>query len=324
MRSHCYQDFDAFAGSVRDIDCSMMLLNAKRRIWSIDHVDLGGIHVQLGRLGSGNIVQGRSREDSYVIYVPLSDDCEYAANGTVVTTTACAILEPGCEFCVSTQAEHDWLSVAVPADTFAPGDDPEESWSGAEKKTCRVTPENRQLATRLRESVRHVMTAAATCPQFESEEAARSAAAALRQVASSVIGQPLAAETHRGGRPRIPRQDIIHRSMALLESCRDKPVLVGEMAAATNVSERTLRTAFNEYFGIGPVRYLQLRQLHQVERALRSGDPETESVTDVFVRCGCVAIWSFRVALPPSLWRTTVGDTANEKAGDDLDIAVAS
>jgi AraC family ethanolamine operon transcriptional activator len=87
-----------------------------------------------------------------------------------------------------------------------------------------------------------------------------------------------------------PRPGIIRRSQALLEQRKGRPVHVGELAAAAQVSERTLRTAFNEYFGVGPVRYLQLRQLHQVHRALRAADPEADSIGDALVKHG---VWEF-------------------------------
>jgi AraC family ethanolamine operon transcriptional activator len=60
----------------------------------------------------------------------------------------------------------------------------------------------------------------------------------------------------------------------------DERLLVADFAAAAEMSERTLRTAFNEYFGVGPVRYLQLRQLHQVRRTLQAADPEAVSVSE--------------------------------------------
>ena len=42
--------------------------------------------------------------------------------------------------------------------------------------------------------------------------------------------------------------------------------------------------------GVGALRYLQLRQLHQVYRTLRSADPETESVSNVLCRHG---VWEW-------------------------------
>jgi AraC family ethanolamine operon transcriptional activator len=72
----------------------------------------------------------------------------------------------------------------------------------------------------------------------------------------------------------------------LLEQRVGQSVHVDELAVAASVSERTLRTAFNEYFRVGPIRYLQLRQLHQIYRALRVADPEAVSVTDVLLQYG--------------------------------------
>ncbi len=71
---------------------------------------------------------------------------------------------------------------------------------------------------------------------------------------------------------------------------RVQHVLVEELAAAAAVSERTPRTAFNEYFGVGPVRYLQLRQLHQIHRVLRAANPEAVSIGEVLVGHG---VWEF-------------------------------
>jgi transcriptional regulator GlxA family with amidase domain len=130
------------------------------------------------------------------------------------------------------------------------------------------------------------MGVAAYSSQFESSTAATFAAAELVKVASLIVGEQQAGEPIQEGRPRIPRQEIIRHSMELLEERVGHRVLVGELAAAAAVSERTLRTAFNEYYGVGPVHYLQLRQLHQVYHALRAADPETGSVTDIMMRHG--------------------------------------
>ena len=285
MDTHIFRDFDAFASSVRDVDCVMLLQNPKRRRWVISLLDLPDVHVQLERSGSGNIVEGQSRSDGYVLYMPLTDACEYSANGTVLRKDSFMVLEPGCEFCVSTKAEHDWCSMFVPSHKFARGDREKKS-PGSDKMGCRVTHPNREVARQFRALVRQLMTAAADCPKFESSPAATWASEELLKVASLVIGQRQAGNPNQEGRPRLARQEIIRRSKALLEERDGKAVLLEELAAAAGVSERTLRTIFNEYFGVGPARYLQLRQLHQVHRALRAADPEAVSVREVLARYG--------------------------------------
>ena len=78
--------------------------------------------------------------------------------------------------------------------------------------------------------------------------------------------------------------------MDLLAGRNDKCTVAGDLATAAGVSERTLRYAFNEYYGVGPVRYLQLKQLHQVRRALRAGEPEQTTISNILAQH---EIWEF-------------------------------
>jgi len=68
---------------------------------------------------------------------------------------------------------------------------------------------------------------------------------------------------------------------------RDEEYLtVSDLASAAGVSERTLRAAFQEYFGMGPARFLKLRTLNLVRDALRNSDPALTTVTAVATRFG--------------------------------------
>ncbi len=225
METYAFQDFDAFAGTVRDVDCGMMLRNPTRRRWVINHVYLPQIHVQLGRLGSGNIVEGRSWPNGYLLYLPLTDACAYSANGTVLDKGSFFVLEPGCEFCVSTEFAHDWCTIFVPTDLLDPGSDLAEPSSGSEKMICRVTRPNRQVANQFQALVHQVMTTATQCPQFESSPAATGAVADLLKVASVVIGKRLGHEPAREGRPRLQREETIRSSRELREQRDGEPVL---------------------------------------------------------------------------------------------------
>ena len=286
MQTRTYRDFDAFTHDVRGVDCVMMLQNPKRRVWSVSHANLPGGHVQSGRLGSGNIVEGQSWPHGYLIYLPLTDGCAYTANGTVFGRDSFMILEPGCEFHLSTRDVHDWCSIFVPTDLLTRGGDLAEPSPGSEQMTCRVTRPNRRIARQFEALVHQIMVAAGSYPQFETTQAAKAASADALKAASSIVGERQAGKPDQEGRPRIPRWEVINRCKELLEERDGERVLVGDLAAAAEVSERTLRTVFHEYYGVGPVRYLQTRQLHRVHRALRAADPGAESVTDVLVRHG--------------------------------------
>ncbi len=170
-----------------------------------------------------------------------------------------------------------------------------------------MTRPNLQVANHFQALVRQTMATAADFPQFESSPAAICAAAELTKVASVVVGERHAGEPVHEGRPRLNRAEIIRRTNNLLEERAGEPVLLEELAAAANVSERTLRTAFHQYFGVAPARYLQLRQLHQVYRALRAADAEALGVSDVLLQHGVWELGRFA-----SRYRRLFGERPSE------------
>lgn len=286
MQSERFTDFDEFSASVRGVDSRMMIQNPARYGWDINAAEVSGIRVQVGRLGSGNIIEGQSWTDGYLLYLPLSDTCAYSANGTPIRDGSLMILEPGSEFCLSTKFEHDWCSMFVPAQIFDRDRDKEDPSFADDKGICRLTRPDRHVANQFRASVLDTMATAANYPQFESSLASTIASAGLLKLGSSIVREGAGREPHQPGRPKAPRRDIIRRAQELLEDREGEHVSVADLAAASRVSERTLRTAFNECYGVGPLRYLQLRNLHEVHRALKAADPEETTVADTLLQHG--------------------------------------
>ena len=286
MISAEFDDFDAFATTVGEVDGVMLCQNPTRRSWSLSAADLSGVHIQLGRLGSGNIFEGQSWAHGTVFYLPLTDTCTYLGWGTPIEKDVVMIAAPSTEFLISTAFEHDWCSIFVPTDDFASGSDRDEPSLTSERVTSQITRPNRQTADRFRTSVLELMAIAAKYPQFESSLASITAAAGLRQLTNEILGQPQAGEPQRTGRPKVSRREIIRRSFELFEEQSAKLLSVGELATAAKVSERTLQTAFTERYGVGPTQYLRLRNLHRVERALRAADPEETTVAEVLFQHG--------------------------------------
>ena len=287
MRAQTFDDFDDFAGSIRGVVSKMLLRNATYHCWKLRAVDLNDIVVQVGELGSGNIAQGELRSDRILLYLPLTPKVEYCANGTVLGKASFAVLEPGCEFCISTKVAHNWCAVTLPVDLLVRRGlvTPSETSS-----ILRVETVNPRDVSRFREIVSQVMGLAAKTNQIESGSSAANAAEALLGVAASVLDPRAASLDHHCGRPRVPRDQIIASAIERLQKHEDDVVRVGELAAAADVSERTLRNAFNDYFGISPLQYLRLRQLHQVHRALRGADSREVTVSQVLLNHG---VWEF-------------------------------
>lgn len=93
--------------------------------------------------------------------------------------------------------------------------------------------------------------------------------------AGPVAGETSAARRHR---------DILAGFEDLLQA--EPLASVSEICAALGVSERLLRGCCNEHLRMGPSRYLRLRRMQQVHRALRQENPDRVSISEIAERYG--------------------------------------
>lgn len=285
-----YNDFDEFAESVRGGDWSMLRQNQAERRWSLAVANVGEAQVQLGEMGSGNITEGPSWQHGSNIYMPLGGECEQVVCGAAIPKNAFAVLEPGSEFSLAIKGAHDWCSLFVPNWALDRHPDVDEPSRASAATHCRVTRPSRPLAAQLERSTRSVIATARNYPQFESSIAAMVASAALLELGARIVRVPQPQNAVRPGRPKVSRHEIARRARALFEEREHEHVAMADVVTATGVSERTLRIAFRETFGLSPTQYLRLRTLHQVERALRGAEPDETTVADVLLRHG---VWEF-------------------------------
>jgi AraC-like DNA-binding protein len=111
-------------------------------------------------------------------------------------------------------------------------------------------------------------------------------------------------EATRGGR----RHDaIMGRFEEFLEAHPGRPLYLTEICAGIGVAERTLRAACEEHLGMGPIRYLTLRRMHLVRRALQGSDANRTSVTRIVTDHGFWELGRFSVA-----YRTLFGESPSE------------
>jgi AraC-like DNA-binding protein len=100
---------------------------------------------------------------------------------------------------------------------------------------------------------------------------------------------------------------IVARFEEYLEANPDQPLYLTEICAAIGVAERTLRAACEEHLGMGPIRYLSLRRMHLVRRALLRADPSTATVTRLVTDHGFWELGRFSVT-----YRALFGESPSE------------
>src|SRR5215469_13807259 len=76
-------------------------------------------------------------------------------------------------------------------------------------------------------------------------------------------------------------EQIVKKFEEFLEKHPDRPLYLSEICSSIGVGERTLRSACEQHLGMGPIRFLTLRRMHDVRRALLVADPKETNVTHI-------------------------------------------
>jgi AraC-like DNA-binding protein len=100
---------------------------------------------------------------------------------------------------------------------------------------------------------------------------------------------------------------IIARFEEFLAANSDRPLYLPEICAGLGVAERTLRSACEAHIGMGPIRFLTLRRMHLVRRALLQADPSKSTVTRVVTDHGFWELGRFSVG-----YRVLFGESPSE------------
>jgi AraC-like DNA-binding protein len=92
------------------------------------------------------------------------------------------------------------------------------------------------------------------------------------------------------------RARVMRRLEEVLTSTPDRPLYMPQLCATVGASYTMLRGCCQDYLGMSPKRYLWLRRMHLVRRALRITDAEKTTVTEIATDYGFWELGRFAVA----------------------------
>lgn len=280
MKSSVFNDFDEYAAAIEDADVRLTLPQLQREFWSLLQLNVGPIHVQLGVEGSGVIAEGAIASGGSLLYFE-PDGPHSRANGVQMNSDSVLLMDAGAEFCISSQDAQSWCSVFLPNQLM-----PAVPFRGA-----RILGRATDVVRDLRSLVEGLVLSAAVDASVLTEPASRNAFQfSLESILRRLLVSPCDPSPRHRGRPTIGRRLLIKRAMEMAEDSPGLSLPVEELAARAGVSDRTLRTAFLEYFGVPPKSYLQLRRLHRARAALRGAASDSMTVGAVAARFG---FWDF-------------------------------
>jgi len=283
MKRDDFTDYEAFRASIQQVGGGWLLNGGKNWRWHRTSLAVGDCEIQIGYSRCGLITQGVSSNDFYSFWIPFKSHVWRHLGGKLDSDNI-MVMEPGVEYTVTSRVADGWHSFCVPKHLI-------ESHTSRDRCSYSYQVAHQQRrADAIRQLFYRVIAAVEENPCIEFSPAAKIMEAELRSLLEPTLVPAEDGGVSPRGRPRVSRREIIARSKAALEKFGSEPIHVSDLTTQVGVSERTLRTTFNEYYQIGPRQYLQSRQLHAVRRDLLLSAPAEKTITDILTRWG---VWEF-------------------------------
>lgn len=287
MNINRFSEFEAYAAAVVHADLRLMLPRLNEPRWEVATQSVGSIELQFGKEGSGIIAEGAVHQGGQTLFVPLAG--LQLANGRTLHDHSVLLLGPGAELTVASQEAHDWCSVYLPSDLLHQ-DNSVNADSQMTRPCAQVIDIGQKAMTRLRRLLSRLDHSLRGEPTLATSPAARKSIQADLFAECQPIVARNSAPRSAMGRPSFSRREIIRRSRVKIEQHEDKFLSIDDLTQAVDVSERTLRNIFLEYYGLPPRRFLIVQRLHRVRAILQEADPECARVTAIAAQFG---FWHF-------------------------------
>ncbi len=281
--TYTVSDPDVYAALIRGAEVGAVIAGRGDYKAEVTRVDLDQLWMQRGKENLARIFRAATPANRVIVSFPGPAMSPTNLLAQAVSGAELAILKPGLSFSWRTFGASDWASMSLPTDHFVAygaslvGRDliPSDLAS-----IVRPPPSSLSRLHRLHQAT---VSVARTAPDAVAHpDAVHAREQSLIQAAFACMAQSTNHESVSGHQ----RARVLARFEAILEANPDTNLFIPEICKAINVSGRTLRNCCAEYLGMSPLRYLHLRRMHLVRRALLEGNPASVTVTEIATRFG--------------------------------------
>lgn len=287
MTRTLFTDFEEFADAIDGLAGRFMPTARPETDWFVDFVPIGRVPIQQIHIGGASTFAGDGEPGTVALGLPLTPSRQIRIDGQHLESNSLILIKEDQLFTFAARQRVLWAGITLPTDhaLLTP-----ELLSSLSKKVSRG-----KAATHVRSALpavtaaKHLVSRVCTSDGsvgFAGAATARAAEEEVITIATHVIETCNTVGEVHVGRRRIPRDRIIARVLAMFEAYEGQPLLIQDFCRATRVSERTLRNIFQEYFGVGPMRLVKVRQLHEIRMALTAADPGAPNVSSIAAHFG--------------------------------------
>lgn len=271
-----FGSFEEYEAAVVDVDLKVRLLGPRDGGWRLGHADVGGITVQRGIETVPNLCEAAVAATHLMFLISDAGPGSAWLNGAALGPDKLGVLAPGQGFVFRADGPNSWVTIAVPLSS--PIFQADDEVGQVLRYWTRATDVLTALPSRIMALQQAALAGAES--RMPGEAARMGIEQAIAAMVFSRHPQPAAS-----GRPGVSLHELCNATLNLFR------VMDADMRSVTRydglkVGERSLRTFFRHCFGLSPIQYLHLRQLHAVHAVLASAAAGEWSIADIFERQG--------------------------------------
>lgn len=267
-----FHDLDELAAAILHADVEFVPLSTPAKMDSrLLRLDLEeGASLQIGEMDVPHLGHAVSHTGVYQLAFPLASTAPLVWNGHAVERGNALLYRPGSELQGTAQSADRWAVLTVPLARFQRT--MVALW-GTElprfTENCRLARPDAAVALELPTVLERVLgVAREDAPALASPDARRGLTEQLLGLTVRAL-EGLTDRPAERERTLLSHSRIVAKAEEFMRARLALPLYVADLCQATGVSERTLRSAFRNVYGVGPNRFLKLRRLNQVRRVLQ-------------------------------------------------------
>jgi AraC family ethanolamine operon transcriptional activator len=288
MSRWVFTDFDQFADTISGLNGRYIPTASSQSDWWIDLRRISRLKVQRLQVGAPSAFAGDGENDELTIGIPTTNPNAISIDGQAMPNDSFILIRHGHPLTYSAQAPTRWAGLTVPIHFGADRRFLDADQLSLLPTTTRVAA-NRSALRRVSLLVGWLSTDYDAINVID--PAALKAAEEELLIAAAELLSTSASRTNSALRgSRLRRERILARCLEFLRENEARPILVADLCAAARTNARTLRSVFVEYFGVGPGRFLEVRQLYEIRNQLLAPQLPGETVASIAARSG---VWNF-------------------------------
>jgi AraC family transcriptional regulator, ethanolamine operon transcriptional activator len=280
-----FQDFDEFAHAINGVAGRFAPTAKSESDWWVQVAPVRRVTIQQVQTGGSTAFVGDGKDQFVTIGVPTTTPGHIHVDGRSLNGNGFILVNEGQPFAIGTHRPTRWAGISIPVEHPCLPIQFLHS-SSRYSRACGRTHQQAALeyVSMTKALVQRLLSSEHRIDSFENA-ATRAAEEELLSIASRVLESAAGAKHVHAGRPAYSRSRVLARALELIEASHGRALFLQDICQAAQVSERTLRSIFQEYFGVGPMRLLKIIRLRDLRAELLAADPR-ERVWKVANRLG--------------------------------------